>query len=108
MEPPMSRVDCFYYGIHGNIDHVPAWRHLQTVDHRMQCGELRMDGEWYRRVIRSEEGEPIPALGIWNPETNITVVIVGTKFHSPDYLISEVNSPVLAEQLRQEEWSLGA
>lgn len=102
------RVECHYYTFPGNIDDVPAWRHLQTVEDRLELRWLRLDGEWYRRLIRNRGGVPIPAVGIWNPETDMTVVIVGQEFPDKEILLREVHGPVLPEQLRQEEWSMGA
>lgn len=100
-----AKVNCFYYGLPGNISHIPAWRHLQTFSQQLKAGDLRLDGEWYRRVIKSESGETIPVLAIWNPETDITTFIVGSEFRSEAALSEQIHSSVLPEQLHAEEWS---
>lgn len=99
-----TRVDCHYYTFPGNIDDVPAWRHLQTVSDRLELGWLRLDGEWYRRLIRNDRSEAVPAVGVWNPETNTTLVIVADEFRDKATLLDEIRGPAIPEQLLKEEW----
>lgn len=99
-----TRVHCFYYGITGGVSHISAWRHFQTVSTQISVGSLRLDGEWYRRVIRTESGEMVPAIGIWNSEADITTVIVGIEFPDRDHLLREIQGTVLPDQLLAEEW----